>query len=174
MTEATIAAVLGRVLVREGGKEDVAADHGGYTNWGLTADFLETVTGESWTAQKISNLTRDQALGLYRKWLEQTHLDRLPDDVELADCVIDYAVNSGESRPIKALQKALGVTVDGELGPQTQAALTQCSLIYLAGLRRKVLAARIRFIGGDLHANPSQVTFANGWLNRLADQVEVL
>lgn len=174
MTEGTIATILDRVLLREGGASNDAADHGGFTNWGLTSDFLETLTGESWTTQKIANLSRVQALALYRSWLQRSRLDALPDDVEFADAVVDYAVNSGESRAIRAVQKAIGATVDGVMGPQTIGALQACSPVYIHELRRKILAARLRFLGGIITGNPSQAVFAAGWLHRLADQVEVI
>ena len=172
MTEQTIAEVLGKVLNDEGGISNDPDDHGGFTNWGLTADFLETVTGESWTAQKIANLTRDQALGAYRKWLSQTKLDQLPDVAGFAHAVIDWAVNSGEARAIRALQKALGTAVDGVIGPQTLGALAQCSPLYLDGLRLKMIASRLRFLGADISADKSQARFASSWLNRIADQLQ--
>jgi lysozyme family protein len=171
MTKATTDAVLDRVLSEEGGLSDHASDRGGLTHFGLTRGFLETVTGRKWTDDEITALTLATARSVYTLWIQMKRLDTLPDDVELAFTVIDYAVNSGERAAIKAVQRSLGLVVDGILGPDTQRELAMLDVLERKRLRRYVLAARLEHIGLIVKATPSQSAFIHGWLKRVAAQV---
>lgn len=99
------------VLAKEGGLSDDAGDPGGLTNFGLTTQDVPDPT----------KLTRDQAISIYqtRYWLK-CQCDKLPP--ALAVMHFDAAVNEGPGAAAKFLQQAVGVTVDGVVGPKTLAA----------------------------------------------------
>jgi lysozyme family protein len=89
----------------------------------------------------------------------------------LADIVLDIAVMSGATKAIKAVQAALGVAVDGVLGPRTMAALS-------ASDRRQVtcnvIAWDLEFQGRIITDNPQRAQYAAGWATRLAGHVRRL
>lgn len=88
-------------------------------------------------------------------------------------------MNHGPRHPIKWLQAAAGVRVDGRFGPVTQDAV-RCH--DPAGLYFRVLARRIRLYGRLVSRDPElrrareagfhlQAVFASGWNNRAAEFV---
>jgi lysozyme family protein len=79
--------------------------------------------------------------------------------------VFDAAVNSGPAQATRWLQRALGVTADGVIGPQTMAAAYAHSH---ETLRLSILAQRLRFMA-SLKNWPS---FSRGWAIRIADLME--
>lgn len=98
------------LLREEGGY--VADDPGGPTNFGISQ--------KSYPALTIRDLTEQDAVAIYRRdfWLP-LRCDELP--VALAVGLLDAAVNQGPVPAVLDLQKALGVTADGRIGPQTLA-----------------------------------------------------
>lgn len=141
-------------------------DGAGETRWGQTPAWLATFGFSS------PNSAADAAQN-YRTWLVRTgliHLCDYPDD--LADSTIDFAVNSGHRTAIRELQRALGAKPDGVLGPETQAAIESCDRPRIA---RRMLGGRLRFLGRLITDQPErQSRWAAGWMNRLANQIEVL
>jgi lysozyme family protein len=98
------------VLRSEGGYSNDANDPGGETNFGISK--------RAYPGVDIANLTKEEAIAIYYRdyWLA-SKCDRLPP--ALASVVFDAAVNQGVERASRMLQAALGVTVDGIIGPQT-------------------------------------------------------
>ena len=156
--------LIDRILVREGGVADVG-DGQGITRWGQTPAWLQTF------GLPVPHTAADAAAN-YTRWLTLTGLWHLitPDD-SLADVVVDWAVHSGHKNVIRALQRALGVTPDAWIGPQTRVALTAAPRRPLAGA---VLADRMEFVGKLITRRPSDSRYAYGWLRRLAAQVRTL
>lgn len=157
---------LAQTLGFEGGISDHAADKGGLTKWGVTQrayDAWRTTTGQP--PQAVTNMSVAEMRAIYidAYWMP-TRCDELPE--ALADCVFDMAVNSGPRAAIKALQRALKVSDDGVIGPQTvaaaQAAGATAALSFL-----KQRAALYRDI---VKNDASQIVFLAGWINRLLDQ----
>lgn len=97
----------------------------------------------------VATLTLEQAIAVYRgAYWEALHLDQLP--LPVAVMAFDAAVNQGPTTAMKLLQSALGVPMDGVLGPITaQAARTQPEALfdyYVARrVRYKTLASFPRF-----------------------------
>src|SRR5690606_28991813 len=89
----------------------------------------------------------------------QIMADDLPSGVDYA--VFDYAVNSGPSRAVKALQKIVGATVDGVVGPKTVAAVAAYG--DPAGLINALCDQRQAFVE-RLSTFP---TFGKGWTSRI-------
>lgn len=153
-----------RILQREGLVGDVG-DGKGITYYGIT---------ESWAAHyNLPFPPKDsaEAAHSYEQWLNMTRLaEVIHHHLLLGDIVADYAIHSGTHPAITALQKALDVTPDGRIGPQTLAALAVTPPLPLCCA---VLAARQEHIG-RLLASPARSQWAKGWANRLASFIRLL
>lgn len=104
-----------RVLKSEGGYVNDPHDPGGETKFGISK--------RSYPSVDIKNLTEDGARAIYeRDYWQAVRGDVLPPAV--ACVVFDSAVNQGVKPAIRFLQAALGVPVDGVIGPATIAAAT--------------------------------------------------
>lgn len=163
--ESAVTEIVDRVIQREGWIADVG-DGKGVTSFGQTPAWLQQF---GFQAPK----TKDDAAANYRTWLVRTRLIGLCDQADsLADGVVDFAVHSGHQVAIRGLQRALGVPVDGVLGPETQDAIDRCDRTVMG---RRVLADRLRFLGRLITQSPQQnARWASGWCNRVADQIEAL
>ena len=164
------------LMMAEGGEVNHAADKGGHTKFGIAdaadgkkdglADLDRNGTGDV----PIANLTREQASQFYfdHYWLPSRcqQVSRLHAPLALA--LFDTAVHSGPGRAIKLLQAALGVAVDGSLGPKTLEAVADRARINRGTpLLLAFLEQRSRFLLGIVASDPSQAVFASGWMNRL-------
>ena len=138
------------VLKSEGGYVNSPADPGGETNFGISKRAYPSVD--------IKNLTVAAASDIYRRdYWNAIHGDELPAGLDYA--VLDYAVNSGVSRAVKALQTKLSVPADGVMGPVTLAAAqSNVSTIILT-----YTAARLDF----LQSLSTWHSFGTGWTNRV-------
>lgn len=157
--------ILERVLGAEGGIQDVG-DGQGVTRFGQTPRWLATF---GFAAPE----TRDQALMNYRTWLVRTRLIAVCDYPDVfAWAVIDWAVQSGHTVALRALQRALKIHVDGLMGPETEDAIANCDRHQVA---IALIAANVRFEGRLVTDDPKQYArFAAGWANRNAQQIEAL
>jgi type VI secretion system secreted protein VgrG len=163
LTETDIRNTIELILAQEGGYVDDPNDHGGETNFGITAPFLREY-GDG-TATTVRDLTHDQAAATYRRAFKEWQIDRIG-DLNTFSLVADCCVNHGEGVGIKWLQAAIGggVTQDGVLGPQT---LAQLALVPdWRAVRMRVLGARIKFYGRIVANDHSQATYISGWLTR--------
>ena len=148
-----------RVLLHEGGYSDHAADPGGKTMYGIT----EAVAREVGYRGNMAELPLDLAKRIYKdRYWDAVRADDLPASIRYL--MLDAAVNSGPRQSILWLQKALGVTADGVLGPVTIAH----SFANERNLPNKLLAQRLRFMTG-LNTWPS---FGRGWARRICDLME--
>jgi lysozyme family protein len=97
-----------RLIGHEGGYVNDPNDPGGETNWGISK--------RSYPQLDIKSLTRDAARTIYMRdfWCVARGL---PDSVLFQ--LFDFAVNSGISTAIRALQRAIGVADDGHWGPHS-------------------------------------------------------
>lgn len=145
------------VLKHEGGYVNHPDDPGGETNYGVTA----RVARASGYTGPMREIPMDVVRAIYReKYWEAARCDELPEPLRLP--VFDAAVNSGVSRSIQWLQKALGVTADGVLGPKTMAAAQAADA---AGAARSMCYERLEFLVQLNHFS----TFGRGWLRRVLD-----
>lgn len=101
------------VVGEEGGLSDDPRDPGGLTKYGISK--------RAYPDEDIANLTLDRARELYRRdYWNRVRGDDLP--FRWALLVFDAAVNQGVDPAIRMMQDALGVLVDGRIGPRTIAA----------------------------------------------------
>lgn len=158
--ESVALTIIYKILQREGGIADVG-DGKGITRFGQTDGWLAHY---GLTQPK----TPEHAARNYRVFLHKTRLDRLCTvDHPLADTVIDYAIHSGTSVAIDALQRSLGTKADAVIGPKTEALLEACNRSVIALL---VLAEREELIGYLISHKTSNARYAGGWMHRIAEQ----
>ena len=144
-----------KLLGHEGGFVDHRADPGGATKYGITQ--------RSYPGEDIRNLTKERAKEIYlRDFWGPAGCDSVPEAVKLQ--LFDMAVNSGVRGAIKTLQKAVGETQDGILGPLTlQAVQSMPPARFVARFN----GARLAFMA-EL---PHWVSFGRGWARRIAENL---
>jgi lysozyme family protein len=158
---------LAEILHHEGGYVNHPKDPGGRTNLGVTQRVWEGWTGKAATEADMRALTPAKVAPLYRKnYWEAVGCDKLP--AGLALCVFDFAVNAGPGRAGRYLQRMVGATQDGKVGPQTIAAVFGYvqSRGEVAAVRAYQDARR-----GYYRQLGTFKTFGRGWLRRV-DEVE--
>ena len=147
------------IFLSEGGYVNHPKDPGGATNMGITHKTLAAWRGSSVSRQDVRDLTRKEASDIYRsKYWDSISGDDLPYGIDLM--VMDRAVHSGPRNSIKALQNALGVSVDGSLGPVSLGAADRCDkhkVVDLLYLNRMAFLKRLRH----------WKTFGKGWTRRM-------
>ena len=148
------------MLKSEGGYVNHPLDPGGRTNLGVTQRVWEEWVGHPVDEKAMRALTPAIVAPMYKKkYWDAVAGDSLPSGVDLA--VFDFAVNSGPGRAAKMLQRVLGVTEDGAIGPVTLAKVTSVDSSKLIADYNIV---RLAF----LQALPAWDTFGNGWKDRVA------
>ena len=149
------------LLKHEGGFVNLKSDPGGMTMLGVTQRVWEEWVGHPVDEKEMRSLTPEKVAPMYKaKYWDKIHGDDLPSGVDLA--VFDCCVNSGPGRAAKMLQRVLGLTEDGAIGPNTLAkTLSMDSSKLIADYN----AARLAF----LQALPTWATFGKGWGRRVAE-----
>lgn len=149
------------VLRHEGGYVDHPQDPGGATNKGVTLATFRRYVKADGTKDDLRLITDGQvATVYYRHYWSAVNAPGLPSGLDYA--VFDFAVNSGPSRAAKFLQRILGVTVDGRIGPQTLAAAKAANTADTIG---QLCDNRLAW----LKTLKTWPTFGRGWTNRVAD-----
>jgi len=157
----TFQRALALVLKHEGGFVNHPADPGGATNKGITLAVYREVYGKGKTVDDLKRITDEQVAHIYRtRYWAKVRGDDLPAGLDYA--VFDFAVNSGPARAAKYLQRIVGVTQDGVIGPQTLAAVAKHDP---AKLITRLCDDRLNFLKG-LSTWP---TFGKGWSRRVVD-----
>lgn len=150
-----------RLIKHEGGYVNHPSDPGGRTNLGITQQVWENWVDRPVTEEEMKALTKDMVKPLYKDlYWERVKGDKLPSGVDY--CVFDAAVNSGVRRASQWLQSALGVTVDGSIGPQSIAVASMTPPVTII---TNFSAQRLKFLQG-LSTWP---TFGKGWERRVAE-----
>lgn len=148
-----------RVLMHEGSFSDHKNDPGGRTMYGIT----EAVAREVGYQGNMQELPLDLAKRIYKdRYWDAVRADELPAEIRYP--MFDAAVNSGPRQAVIWLQRALGVTADGVLGPITLAH----AFADERGLASKLLSQRLRFMSNL----PTWPSFGRGWARRICDLME--
>ncbi len=153
-------AALKLVLVHEGGYVDHPKDPGGATNKGITLATYRNWLGRSVTKGELRNISDGTVAAIYRsRYWNAVKGDDLPAGLDYA--VFDFGVNSGPARAVKFLQRVVGASQDGKLGPKTLAAVTRHGAgNAITGLCQARLAW-LKTLG-------TWITFGKGWDRRIA------
>lgn len=137
------------------GLVDNPKDPGGLTKYGISQ--------RAYPGLDIRNLTREGAIAIYeRDYWTTVHGNDLP--WPLCLFVFDHAINAGPGQALRELQQVCGAQVDGQWGPQTQAAVGAAAKQSLFELCRSYDVARVKYYLG-LATAP---TFGVGWCGRVA------
>lgn len=143
------------ILQAEGGLVDNPNDPGGLTKYGISQAAFPDLD--------IRALTPEQAIAIYAtNYWEPAKCPALPPPLALVH--FDAAVNCGVGQAARFLEQAVGVTVDGIVGPITIAAAWKATDAVEA-----YLSVREAFYRRLAQANPAEGVFLDGWLNRLAN-----
>lgn len=144
------------LLGHEGGYSNHPADPGGETMWGITK---RVARGKGYLGAM-----RDLPVSLAKQWYKEDYWDKVQADnmpEALRYSLFDAAVNSGPGQAIKWLQRAVGVTEDGMLGPKTLAAVSKA---IPEAVEARMVGYRLMFMT-DLRNWDS---FSEGWAKRIA------
>jgi lysozyme family protein len=102
------------ILHHEGGYVNHPKDPGGETNLGVTKRVYEDFGGK----KEMKDLTKEDVEPIYKQnYWDRVKGDDLPEGLDL--CIFDFAVNAGPGRAAKFIQRLVGTTVDGGIGPNT-------------------------------------------------------
>lgn len=141
-----------RVMPHEGGYVNDPRDPGGETNWGISK--------RSYPHLNIRELTREDAKAIYfEDFWRSIKPERYADGVQFQ--MLDFAINSGIGTAIRHLQKAVGVSDDGQWGPHSQGALARMSESDVIML---LIAERIEFMTYRKNWDAA----GKGWMRRMA------
>lgn len=144
----------------EKGYSNNPRDNGGETMYGVT----EYIARKWGYLGPMKDMPLSTAKAIYKSVFWDTmRADELP--FPIAEYLFDYAVNSGVSTAIKALQRAVGALPDGVIGPKT---------LGLVRSRRPRDVVRVMFVARALlfAKHPDLDAFGNGWFARLFDVTE--
>ena len=148
----------------EGGFTRNSHDSGNWTGGKIGKGELKGtkygISAGSYPDLDIKNITLEEAKAIYKKdYWDAVKADNFPELFRFD--LFDTAVNSGAERSIKFLQKAIGVTVDGKIGPNTKLASMS---IHPAIVKARFNAVRLEFMtdtgGWDI--------FGRGWAKRIS------
>lgn len=162
---------LAHVLDMEGGYTNDPYDPGGPTNFGVTlgvyAAHRKVTISDANRAALIGDLKAIapavvREIYLQRYWKPASCAELPP---ALALMHFDAAVNHGVGSAIHFLQEAVGADVDGEIGPQTRAAVAKAAID--ACLTRYAVIRERRY-----RALPHFWRFGRGWLTRVSRTLE--
>jgi lysozyme family protein len=144
-------------------------DRGGPTKGGITLTALRHWRGSPVTSPKeLQTLRKEEALALLlRRYVQCNGIERLEAEPIFAH-VVDNGVLSGPYRSVCDLQTALGVTVDGIIGPQTCAAVEA----QRDTVGRKLVEVRALRLVAFVQTHPQQLMFLKGWLRRVFSFLE--
>jgi lysozyme family protein len=156
-------------LKHEGGYSNHPKDKGGKTQWGIIQRVYNSYRRlEGSEPQDVRKITKSEMEDIYKRFYwDKVEGDKLPFGLDLV--VFDFAVNSGPSRSIKFLQKAINkverrnLVVDGLMGPATLDAATD--LKDLEGVIARVCDDRLSWLTTLWNWS----TFKGGWSRRLKD-----
>jgi len=164
----TFEQALEHVLQFEGGYVDNPDDPGGATNFGITqAVYDDWRMDHGRLPRPVLEIEPEEVRQIYReRYWEAARCEDLPPEIRLLH--FDAAVNCGVKNAAKFLQRALGVPVDGIIGPITLGAVQKREIRDLAN---DLLWERVRYYR-DISARrrPDRRdlwVFLPGWLYRV-------
>lgn len=171
------------ILQQEGGFVDAKQDRGGATNYGISLVFLKSLgqlgdidNDGDIDSLDIKILKPQMAKEIYHKYFwHKCQLDKIHSQL-IANCIFSVAVNAGNHRSIKLIQKTINahspsiLFVDGLIGPKTIEAINEIENVPLF-LNTFVLYL-INFYRNIVNRDLSQVSNFRGWINRAFDLLE--
>ncbi len=150
------------ILTYEGGYANNPKDPGGATMKGITQG-----TYNAWLARQglastpVRNISDKDVETIYQaNYWAKLDCDEMPSGVDL--CLFDAAVNSGVGSSTSWAQAVCGVTVDGDFGMKTKAAIQSMDPeTFIRDFNSRRLATLKRL--------PTWGTFGKGWAARISN-----
>lgn len=164
------------VLQFEGGFVNNPADHGGPTNFGITAATLGRARnlGRSATVDEVRTLARSEAAGIYKKlYLADPGFGAVTNgNTRLV--LVDTGVLHGPARSIAFLRQCLGLPSTPKPVPQLDPPTSQAVSTFSdpGRLASHMLSLRLKFYTARVQADRTQMQFLAGWVNRVAALLE--
>lgn len=157
-----------RLIGHEGGFSNDPRDPGNWTGGRQGVGVLKGtkfgIAANTYPDIDIENLTLLEAKEIYyRDWWMNINADQM--DPVLVYQVWDFAVNAGMSSSKRALQRAVRVAEDGQIGPMTVRAVRAMGT---SDVLLRFNAQRIRYYT-SLSKWP---TYGKGWANRVAANLD--
>jgi len=160
--------VYSKTLKFEGGFQKNPKDKGNWTGNKIGVGDLKGtkygISAGSYPNLDIENLTKEQAIEIYRRdYWNALHLDKIDSD-RIAWKVFDIAINCGRGTAAKILQRAIGVTADGHIGNITLEAVHKADSV-------KVMNDLVRLQQEHYERirNEDNIIFVAGWMRRAED-----
>lgn len=149
------------LLEHEGGNDDDIHDPGGRTSRGIIQSEYDAYRRHHGRAVRdVWAAADDEVRDIYRtEYWNVMRCDDLPPGVDYA--VFDYGVNSGIARAAKELQRVVGTSQDGQIGPKTVAAARRTPISVINILSDERLAFLITL--------PTWKRYGRGWTTRVQD-----
>jgi len=158
--EQNFATALKFVLTDEGGNDDDPQDHGGRTSRGITQREFDAWCRENHKPNgDVWHAPQSYIEAIYQEEYWQPLCDDFPTGIDYI--YFDMAVNAGPHQAAVLLQRALGLTTDGRIGPITRQAL------HSADVRSFI--ERYTLVKANFYKSLHQPKFLKGWLNRDRD-----
>ncbi len=158
-----------RLIKTEGGFTKDAKDPGNWTGGRIGVGELKGtkygLAANTYPDLDLEHLTMEQAKAVYfRDWWLKAGGDAI--DSAIVYQLWQFAVNAGMGTAKRALQRAVRVADDGQVGPTTIAAANSMDL---NDVLLRLLAQEIRHYTA---LRDGFVTYGRGWMNRIADQLD--
>ena len=145
------------VLKDEGGNDDDPSDHGGRTSRGITQrEYTAWLSEQALPDRDVWTAPENDIEQIYHDEYWEPYCDNFSSGIDYL--YFDMAVNAGPHRAAVLLQRAVGVTDDGRIGPVTREAVADADP---AKLIEDYTAAK-----RDFYQSLHQPRFLKGWLNR--------
>lgn len=149
--------IIDDVIKREGAKDtNNPNDSGGRTKYGIS---------EKWNPEMWKNgpPSLDAARAHYRTvYIVNVGFDKVQ-PTYLQEQLVDFGVNSGPVTALMHLQKLLGLTQDGKMGPSTLATLAARDPIRV---NNQLVDDRVLFFARLVQNAPKDLQFLFGWQTR--------
>lgn len=173
MSDPYVEKVIANILRHEGGYQNDVEDSGNYTskgsrvgtNWGIAAPTYEKWLGREPTLEDMKRMRKEEAKEIYRKQYIDSVEERfgVPPKHEAWKQMVDMNVNHSPEGVATVLQRALGVKVDGLVGPKTREALKK---VDGAELNARLVEERKNYYQELVKRNPDRAKYLRGWLKR--------
>jgi len=156
-------------MVHEKGFQRNPKDRGNWTSGKIGVVELKGtkygVSAASYPHLDIENLDLAMAKQIYKiDFWGRAGCDLVPDQIKFD--LFDTAIHAGVGRAIRLLQRTVGVTDDGIIGPITMRAITDMHPLRLFS---RFSGWRLDF----LNDNPEQwAEFGRGWAQRIAENLK--
>lgn len=134
-------------------------DPGGATMNGVTLNTFRSFYGASKTVSDLKKITDAQWTEIFKKgFWDKCKADEIKSQ-SVANMIVDWCYNAGAGNVIPRVQRLVGTTADGKVGPKTIAAINaKTPRILLEQLRQ----TREQYY----RTRATAWKYLNGWLNR--------